>query len=69
MEEYVKHIADTHVDRSGKSICGKGIACEWAFVSIDHAFLSQLAGSLQLPCPDCVKIVIDAISTDAIEQQ
>lgn len=62
LEEWEKHIRDPHADNEGKSICGADVANAWCFTSIDHAFSSVRYGSRLLPCPDCARIVVRALS-------
>lgn len=56
MKEYQHHISDTHEDRKGMSICGEQII-GWAYVDVDHAFLSTPKDRMQ-PCPKCAAKVI-----------
>lgn len=59
-EEYHRHIAHTHEDNKGKSICGEWLV-GWHYLDVDHAFLSAPRDSIQ-PCPKCAAAVIKVFS-------
>jgi NifU-like protein involved in Fe-S cluster formation len=47
------------------SWCGKLIALEWAFNSIDHAAFNALGNGRLVACPDCVKAINDVLTSRA----
>ncbi len=62
LEECEKHIRHTHADMKGQAWCGEKVSSfDWTFISIDHAAYSNLGGSGILPCPACVKKVVETL--------
>ena len=66
LKEYEKHIRDTREDVKHLSRCGVHCANEFAFLDIDHAVNTILMGSALLPCPECVKVVVNLL-TNGVE--
>ncbi len=62
-EKYQKHIADTHSERAGKSLCGADIQVEWAFMNVDHAFQNARNEGRNVPCPDCLAVMFAAFKS------
>ena len=55
MSEVVKHIAETHADRIGTTICGRRLGpTEFYFVDIDHAFNNARNRGRLLTCKRCI---------------
>lgn len=59
--EYVKCIAQSREDLKGKAWCGRSVAAEWAFTSLDHAALNALAEGRLLACRDCIRMARAAL--------
>lgn len=55
--EWIKCIADQHVDNAGKAWCGETLF-DWHFTGIDHATMNNRNQGRLLPCPDCVAEVV-----------
>jgi hypothetical protein len=63
--EYVRCIQHTHAEREGTSWCGKKIfSFDWVFQDIDHATYATLNGSRQVPCPNCVSVIISSLENE-----
>ncbi len=60
LKEYQRHIADTHEERKGLSICGERIF-GWHYMDVDHAFMSAPRDYMQ-PCPACAAKVVAVFS-------
>ena len=61
LEDYEKHIADTHADAKGVlAICGGSLGLDWHFTDVDHAFMNARSGGYTLPCPECLNAIITA---------
>ena len=60
LADYQKHIADTHADRAGKTLCGVSIGLNWVFMEVDHAFQNARNEGRLVPCPDCLSAVLAA---------
>lgn len=60
--EYIRCIADNHVQNDGKSWCGRWIKLELHFQSIDHATLNGRNEGRLVACPECAAAIIAALS-------
>jgi hypothetical protein len=61
-KEYQNHIRHTHADLEGQSWCGKQLSpSDWTFQSIDHAIYAIQRGTLQEPCPDCLRAISEVM--------
>ena len=60
--EYQHHIRHTHADLENQSWCGKALSrSDWAFQGIDHAIYAIKQGTLQEPCPDCLRAISEVM--------
>ena len=63
--EYVKCILVDTVDNHDKlSWCGRRIAGEFHFVSIDHAAINARKHSRLVACPDCVDAIVNVLRAE-----
>lgn len=61
--EYIKCILNLDMNEGiGVSLCGKIILLNSHFTSIDHAYYNNKENGRLLPCPDCVKEVIENLT-------
>lgn len=65
--EYVKCVADVHVNNAGKSWCGRSIAREFSFAGVDHAALNGRGDGRLVACPECTALIIKALSNGQVE--
>lgn len=56
--EFVRCIQSTHANFVGISWCGRSVAHEWTFVSVDHSAFSGKHGDRLVACRECVAAVI-----------
>lgn len=61
--EYITCIQNTNMSKGvGYSICGRHVMMEFYFQSIDHAYHNNLNEGRLLPCPDCLKKVVETLT-------
>lgn len=65
--DYICCIRQTHTDKSKLSWCGRTLdPFEFVFMDIDHAAYSNLAGDRLVPCPKCVRAIVNALCAKAV---
>lgn len=64
--DWVVCIQQTHAEKKGDAWCGRPIA-GFAFENIDHAAYSAASRGRQVPCPQCVKAIMDALNSNQAE--
>ncbi len=64
--EFIKHVRQTHADRSKLSWCGESLLpFDWAFENIDHATYNALNNGSNVACPECVRVIVEALRPTA----
>lgn len=61
LPEWGVHIRHSHAKLPWKAWCGAYIS-EFAFVSLDHAAYNNLNGDRLVPCKECVRAALHALS-------
>lgn len=61
-EEWEHHVRHTRVDLAGTAWCGVLVGHEWCFVDVDHLVMHRLNRGRLLPCPACLKAIVEAIT-------
>ena len=63
--EYIRCIQHTHLDKQKTSWCGKTLYnYDWVFQDIDHATYNIMNGGRQVPCPDCVNVILGVLKNE-----
>jgi hypothetical protein len=62
--EYVKHVRENGQDKieTPMSYCGKDVLREWHFVSVTHLIVERRRQGRLLPCPECLKKILEILS-------
>ena len=61
--EYIRCIQHTHADKQKTSWCGERLSnFDWCFQDIDHATYTVMNEGRQVPCPDCVNVIMETLT-------
>ena len=59
---HIKNETKSNETGHAVSFCDKVISAEYHFQNIDHVVLSRLNGEYKNICPECKKIIINALN-------
>lgn len=62
MEEWEHHVRHTRADLKGRAWCGEQ-AVGWCFEDVDHVAVHRLNRGRMLPCPGCLKAILEALQS------
>lgn len=64
LKEWEHHVRRTRVGEEKDVWCGAPFELlRWDFVDIDHIANHRLTQGRLLPCPDCLKAIVDALQS------
>lgn len=63
--DYITCIARTHNNHVGHSWCDQYVKSGFHFMDIDHLAENNLAGGRLIGCPECIKKIIEAITSNS----
>ena len=67
LEKYEAHVKDERTSNlAGNSVsyCGASLGQEFHFLDATHAICAKQSGSTTLPCPACVKKMVEILAAD-----
>ena len=69
-EDWIKHVRHTHAEKPHEAWCGERIwSSDWVFQDIDHAAYTLMQNRYLVPCPDCIRKIVEALTGTISEKK